>query len=158
MGTKKKILIIDDEKDLTFLVDHIINSTGLYDVVIANDGHDGQQKVVEEKPDMVFLDYIMPEVRGDEVLKFIRSKKELKDVKVVIMSGLGGAVYFDDEQEQRTVRETDLDSETKNIIGEASSVAFPQELMEKYNVAGVLPKPFSREELLDIIERVFAQG
>lgn len=152
---KKKILVIDDEADLLMLIEHIFLSTGLYDVVTAGDGRQGQQKAMEERPDIIFLDYIMPEVMGDEVLKFIRSHEELRHTEVVIMSGLGGAVYFN-EGKQHDFIQDDIDSVPEDLLGESSTVAFPQHMIQKYGVVAVLPKPFSREKLLGITERILS--
>jgi len=152
---KKKILIIDDETDLLALLEHIFLSTGLYDVVTASNGLQGKQKAVKEKPDIIFLDYIMPEVMGDDVLKFVRSQPELNRVAVVIMSGLGGAVFFNQEKGQEFSPD-DLDAVPKNLLEESSSLAFPKDMIQKYGVVAVLPKPFSREKLLQMTERIFS--
>lgn len=152
---KKKILIIDDEIDLLMLMEHIFLSTGLYDVVLASNGRQGQEKAVEENPNIIFLDYVMPEVMGDDVLRFIRSKSQLNHTAVVIMSGLGGAVFFGDGKEQEAFYD-DLDQVPESLLGESSSVAFPQEMIRKYGVVAVLPKPFSREKLLRMVERILA--
>ena len=73
---KKKIMVVDDEKDLTILLEYIFESTEKYDVVIANNGQEAQEKALEEQPDLIFLDFVMPGIRGDEVLRFFRDQLE----------------------------------------------------------------------------------
>ncbi|MBU1923169.1 MAG: response regulator, partial [Candidatus Omnitrophica bacterium] len=69
---KKKILIIDDEKDLVQLVKLNLERTGLYDVIAAHNGDEGLLKVEKECPDLIVLDVMMPGKDGFEVLKELR--------------------------------------------------------------------------------------
>lgn len=151
---KKKILVVDDEVDLTMLMEHMLLSTGLYDVVVAHDGMEAQKKFIDEKPDLVFLDFIMPEVRGDEVLKFIRAHSKVDDVDVVVMSGLGGEVYLEDQKDKEQMFQSEIDANIDKLSGEEYTIAFPYELMEKYHVAEVLPKPFTGKQLKELAARM----
>lgn len=153
--SKKKIMVVDDEADLTMLLEHIFLSTGLYDVVVANNGHEAKQKAVQEKPDLIFLDFIMPEVRGDEVLKFLRSRPELSETPVVIMSGLGGNVYFDNQEDREEMIDMDFDTESKHLMGKDSEKIFPENLVKKYKVEATLPKPFTSGDLKSMAEKIF---
>ncbi len=152
----KKILIIDDEIDLTMLMEHVFLSTGQYAVAVAHDGRQGQQAVLAENPDIIFLDYVMPEAMGDEVLEFIRSHSALKDVPVVMMSGLSGALYSDKEQCHPPI-DDGTDKVCEKLLGVESCADFPQDMIQKYGVAAIFPKPFSLESLLDITARILSQ-
>jgi twitching motility two-component system response regulator PilH len=156
MRKKKKILIVDDEQDLTMLMEHIFLSTGLYDVIVANGGKEGKEKALSEKPDLVFLDYIMPEVRGDDVLKFINSEPRLKDTAVVVMSGLGKTAYFGNQNGYGEEDQEDIVPDVDSLLGESSSLAFPLELIKECGVIAAIPKPFSREKLLKLTAHIFS--
>jgi len=151
---KKKIMVVDDEIDLTMLLEHIFLSTGLYDVVTANSGKEAQKIALKEKPDLIFLDFLMPGVRGDQVLQFLRSRTEFEKTPVVMMSGLGGDVYLDDQ---------DSSGQTGGVFSENSGgdngpgSVFYDGLIKKYHVTAMLPKPFTSKELKALAETIFRQ-
>ncbi|MFC1508202.1 response regulator transcription factor [Candidatus Omnitrophota bacterium] len=69
---KKKILIIDDDESIRHLVEAILKNTGLYEVIVAQDGNEGLLKFNEEVPDLIISDLNMPGKNGFEVLKELR--------------------------------------------------------------------------------------
>ena len=81
---KKKVLLVDDEKDLLGLIGSRIEMWG-YSLITAPDGMTAINAVKNEKPDIVVLDYIMPEVDGIEVLEQIR--KIDKKIPVIMFTG-----------------------------------------------------------------------
>ena len=69
--TKPKILIIDDEASISKFVRHSLEANG-YHVVEAATGNEGIQRMIEQRPDLVILDYGLPDIQGIEVLQKIR--------------------------------------------------------------------------------------
>ena len=63
MPNKTKILVIEDEEMLSTMYKVKFENEG-YDVTVANDGADGIEKAIKEKPDMILLDIIMPKMDG----------------------------------------------------------------------------------------------
>ena len=83
----KKVLIVDDEPDnLTFL-STLLRKNG-YDVCEACDGAEGMKKVLEEKPDLVCLDLLMPEKTGIKMYREMRKDAQLKDLPVIMVTGI----------------------------------------------------------------------
>ena len=68
---KTKVLIVDDEVDYIILMREYIEHWG-YQVASANSGKEALSRIQEECPDIVILDYLMPEMNGVTVLKEIR--------------------------------------------------------------------------------------
>ncbi|GAE89453.1 response regulator [Acetivibrio straminisolvens] len=68
---KKKILIIDDTEFMTKLISDVLINEG-YEVVTASNGRQGIEMVRIEKPDLVLLDVVMPDMDGFEVCKTLR--------------------------------------------------------------------------------------
>ena len=84
----KKILIIEDDKFLQKVINKKLSKEG-YLVVMAIDGEKGLKAVKEEKPDLILLDIILPEMDGFEVLTKIKKDQELSKIPIIILSNLG---------------------------------------------------------------------
>jgi DNA-binding response OmpR family regulator len=83
----KKILAIDDENDVLVIIKSALKSEG-YDVVTANNGYDGLAIAQDEKPDLILLDLMMPEMDGFEVLENLRDNDTTMDIPVIVLTGL----------------------------------------------------------------------
>ncbi len=70
---KKKVLLIDDEKNLSALLKINIEATTDYEVIVATSGREGIELIKTDRPDLVLLDIVMPEMDGFEVLKLIKA-------------------------------------------------------------------------------------
>ncbi|HNX69007.1 MAG TPA: response regulator [Candidatus Omnitrophota bacterium] len=81
----KKILVIDDEPDILTMVAKRLDANR-YTVVTAGSGEEGLAKAKQECPDLVFLDYIMPGMTGDEVLCRLKQDPETKKIPVIIFT------------------------------------------------------------------------
>jgi len=75
MPKQTKILVIDDDPDVHTLVKKILEPKS-YDVVCAYDGDEGLRKVVEERPDLIILDVIMPGKHGFEVCRELKTDEK----------------------------------------------------------------------------------
>jgi len=75
MPKQTKILLIDDDPDVHTLVKKILEPKS-YDVVCAYDGDEGLRKVVEERPDLIILDVIMPGKHGFEVCRELKTDEK----------------------------------------------------------------------------------
>jgi len=71
----KKVLVVDDEKNIVDIVLFNLKKEG-YEAIFALDGEEGLKKALEEDPDLILLDIMMPRLDGFEVCKKIREKKE----------------------------------------------------------------------------------
>jgi two-component system response regulator len=88
---KKKILVVDDERNIRLLLDEELTDEG-YDVVLAENGAVALKMVEEEKPDLVTLDISMP---GEDGLTILRKIREIEyDLPVIICSAY--SVYKSD--------------------------------------------------------------
>ena len=83
----KKILIIDDERDLVELMkEHLLNFG--FQVMIASDGVVGLTKAKTELPDLIILDLSMPHMDGIKFIQLIKEIDPAKEIPVLISSGL----------------------------------------------------------------------
>lgn len=82
----KKILIIDDEPDVLTFIGTLLRKNG-YEVCEACDGVEGLKKVIDEQPDLVCLDLLMPEKTGIKMYHEMRKDEKLKQVPVIMVTG-----------------------------------------------------------------------
>lgn len=85
----KKILVVEDDIAMREIVTHKLSSAG-FEVVNAEDGRKGIETFEKEKPDLVLLDLMLPEVDGYHVLQAIRTNKDKKlaETSVIVLSNL----------------------------------------------------------------------
>lgn len=79
------ILVIDDDKEIADMVENFLNANG-YSCLAAHNAKEALSAIRSQPPDLVFLDIIMPDVDGIELLN--RIKQISKKIKVVMMSGV----------------------------------------------------------------------
>lgn len=82
----KKILLVEDDPFLIDIYTTKLKESG-FAVDVASEGESAIGKAKENKPDLVLLDIVLPNMDGWEILK--RIKSESKDLKVIILSNLG---------------------------------------------------------------------
>jgi two-component system, OmpR family, response regulator len=86
MGQRKRILYIEDETDLQWLVKHILESIGGFDVMVCGSGAEGLGRMEEFAPDLVLLDVMMPEMDGFSVLRVLRARPASAAVPVLFLT------------------------------------------------------------------------
>jgi len=86
--TKTRILIIEDDVFIMDMYETKFKMAG-FEVLRAENGDKGIKVARKEKPDLIVLDIVMPQMDGLEVLKVTKGDSELKDIPVVLLTNLG---------------------------------------------------------------------
>jgi len=93
-GTRKKILVVDDD---LIIVESIVQALEEdefnYEVISASDGFEAGLQVKHFNPDLLILDIMMPDIKGYEVCKKIKTNDKTKNTKIIVLSA-----YLDDEK------------------------------------------------------------
>jgi excisionase family DNA binding protein len=84
---RRKVLVVDDEKDITELISGALNEDGRFDVKTAANGFDAGMMVKEYRPDIIVLDVNLPDINGREVCHRVRADSNLEDVRIICISG-----------------------------------------------------------------------
>lgn len=87
MTNPKKILVIDDQPANVFLLQDRLNREG-FKAITAYDGMTGVKKAVEEMPDLIILDVMMPGVDGFEACRNISSHAKTKNIPIILVTAL----------------------------------------------------------------------
>ena len=83
---KKKILVVEDEKAISDILVFNLQREG-YDTLAAYDGAEGLRCALEEAPDLILLDVMLPEMDGFEVCRRVRAEK---DTPIIMLTAKGG--------------------------------------------------------------------
>ena len=94
----RRILVVDDEPSIVRPLTFILKKNG-YEVLTAANGEEGLNAAQTEKPDLIFLDVMMPKKNGYEVCREIKQNPEIKDIYVIILTARG--VEPDEEEKKR---------------------------------------------------------
>lgn len=81
----KKVLIVDDEPNIVMALEYAFRKEK-FEVLIARNGGEAFELMKEHVPEMVVMDIMMPLVNGYETLKMMKQEKQLKDIKVILLS------------------------------------------------------------------------
>ncbi|MFH1726032.1 MAG: response regulator [Elusimicrobiota bacterium] len=101
-----KVLVVDDEEDYRTIVKTVLEDAG-YEVRLAEGGEQGLSAVEEYQPEMILLDWTMPEQEGPSFVQKVRSSGARKDVPVIVLT----------EQEFPDQEPDDLPSDVDDFIG-----------------------------------------
>ena len=124
--TKKTILLIDDDAEMVDIGRKVIISAG-FDFISSTSGQQGLVFILKHKPDLILLDYVMPQMNGVQVFEKLRTSQEFRhlyDTPVIMLTAK---------------RELDIDRISLFEMG----------------LAAFLVKPFGHRELVNVIENVF---
>ena len=81
----KKILIVDDEKDILEFLSYNLKKEG-FSIYTASDGLEGLEKTKKIKPDLIIVDLMMPKMNGIEMCENIRNDKKLSNVIILFLT------------------------------------------------------------------------
>jgi DNA-binding response OmpR family regulator len=122
MKNRKKILVVEDnERDLQAVLDHLQGEN--FDVVVERNGEDALDYLEMEKPDLIILDLILPEIDGFQICQKINKARSFWNPKIIIITALTPV----------------LDK-------------FKGDWLEKTQANALLTKPVSKEELLSRVK------
>jgi len=84
-----KAMVIDDSKTIRRTAETLLKKVGC-EVITALDGFDALSKIADQKPDIIFIDIMMPRLDGYQTCALIKNNKEYKNIPVVMLSSKDG--------------------------------------------------------------------
>ena len=85
---KKRVLIIDDEENVLSLVSATLGYSDRFDIALARNGQEALESAMEEAPDLVILDMLMPIMDGFQVCQALKSDPHTAHVKVIMLTAM----------------------------------------------------------------------
>lgn len=86
--SKGKILVVDDEINITQILQFSIGAEG-YEVITAQNGEEAIDKARREQPDLIILDIMMPRIDGYEACRILKANPLTKNIPVVLLTAKG---------------------------------------------------------------------
>ncbi len=83
------VMVVDDSKTIRKTADTLLKKAGCQ-VITAEDGFDALSKIVDYKPDIIFVDIMMPRLDGYQACALIKNNKEFKSTPVIMLSSKDG--------------------------------------------------------------------
>jgi excisionase family DNA binding protein len=119
---KRKVLIVDDDAEIVELISDILSREGGFEIRTASSGYEAGMITQQFRPDLILLDYMLPDVNGNVVCQTIRKNPEFENTRIIIVSG----VIKQDEIDQL------LKAGAQEFLHKPFNVS---ELLEKVNAA-----------------------
>lgn len=85
MATDATILVIDDDESMLEIIKSSLNKSG-FNAITAVSGQEGLQIAAKTKPDAIILDWMMPEMDGNEALKNLKDNNDLRSIPVMMLT------------------------------------------------------------------------
>jgi two-component system OmpR family response regulator len=87
-GGKTKVLVVDDDPEIVELFVDVLERDGRFEVRTADTGYTAGMITNEFRPDLIILDYMLPDVNGNIVCKTIRQNEAFANTKIIVVSGV----------------------------------------------------------------------
>jgi len=117
---KKKVLIVDDDAEIVELMEDVLVRDGRFDVKTASSGYDAGLLTQQFRPDLIILDYMLPDINGNVVCRTIRRNPDFADTKIIIISGVINQSEID---ELLSAGAVDFVKKPFNIVGLVDKIA-----------------------------------
>lgn len=85
---KRRILVVDDDAEIVELMVDVLTRDGRFDIKTASSGYDAGIMTHQFRPDLIILDYMLPDVNGNIVCQTIKRNPEYTNTKIIIVSGV----------------------------------------------------------------------
>lgn len=119
---KKKILLVDDSST-TLMMERMILNKGPYELLTAKDGEEAVEKAASEKPDLILLDIVMPNMDGFEACRKLRESEETREIPIIMVTTRGEAENVEQGYElgcndyvTKPINSLELMTKVKNLL------------------------------------------
>lgn len=85
---KRRVLVVDDDPAILEMLVELLSRDGRFEVYTAATGFDAGLRTKEFHPDVIVLDFMLPDINGNAVVKSIRSDPSMQDIRIIIVSGV----------------------------------------------------------------------
>ena len=85
---KRKVLVVDDDPEIVELIVDVLEKDGRFETKTASSGYEAGIATEQFRPDVILLDYMLPDVNGNVVCQTIKKNPEFENIRIIIVSGV----------------------------------------------------------------------
>jgi excisionase family DNA binding protein len=85
---KRKVLIVDDDAEIVELLMDVLDKDGRFELKTASSGYEAGMATERFQPELILLDYMLPDVNGNIVCQTIKKNPQFENIKIIIISGV----------------------------------------------------------------------
>jgi excisionase family DNA binding protein len=85
---KRKVLIVDDDAEIVELLTDVLDKDGRFELKTASSGYEAGMATERFQPELILLDYMLPDVNGNIVCQTIKKNPQFENIKIIIISGV----------------------------------------------------------------------
>ena len=85
---KRKVLVVDDDAEIVELIVDVLDRDGRFEAETASSGYEAGIATERFRPELILLDYMLPDVNGNIVCQAIRGNPEFENIKIIVVSGV----------------------------------------------------------------------
>ncbi len=85
---KRKVLVVDDDAEIVELIVDVLARDGRFETETASSGYEAGIATERFRPELILLDYMLPDVNGNIVCQAIRGNPEFENIKIIVVSGV----------------------------------------------------------------------
>lgn len=131
IAMKKRVLVVEDNRDLIDLIGRVLDLLG-YEVVVALDGAEAVQSAISFEPDLIVMDMLMPKMNGFQAAAALRRHTKTKTIPILAVSALTGTENRDkclasgcDDYVVKPFAIKELADAIGRLLGEHPRISFP---------------------------------
>ncbi len=85
---KRRVLVVDDDAEIVELIVDVLDRDGRFETETASSGYEAGIATERFRPELILLDYMLPDVNGNIVCQAIRGNPDFDNIKIIIVSGV----------------------------------------------------------------------
>lgn len=85
---KRKVLVVDDDPEIVELICDILSRDGRFEIKTASSGYEAGIMTQQFNPDVILLDYMLPDINGNVVCQTIKQTPAFENIRIIIVSGV----------------------------------------------------------------------
>jgi two-component system phosphate regulon response regulator PhoB len=141
---KAKVFLVEDEQSIVTLVEYSLKSEG-YKVLVSSNGEEALSEIKKEEPDIVLLDWMLPDLSGLDICKLLKKDEKFKHIPIIMLTAKG------QEEDKVAALNAGADDYITKPFGNAEMVARINALLRR-SKPGVVSDKISYEDI--VIDRL----
>ncbi len=122
---RKRVLLVDDSSTMLLMEQMLLEKMTAYEVTVARDGREAVQKALNEIPDLILMDVVMPRMGGFEACREIRSEPSTSHIPIIFVTTRGepenvetGYTIGGNDYVAKPINGNELIPKIRNLIGD----------------------------------------